>query len=179
VSLLNILKVPDEEVLDPQYYVLLETHVHYLKKHPNTQLIEVTGQQGGFIQWIKQEMMERNIFFNLASANNSSVPGIRPVADKFGRFMLVVPWFKQQLIHFPMELKESPMLVEGMSEIKLAAKGGFKSKHDDFIDTISMLMQMKMWRPSPTTALEFNDSGIWVDLNAEDSSSGSMDSYIV
>lgn len=45
VSLLNILKVPDEEVLDPQYYVLLETHVHYLKKHPNTQLVEVTGQQ--------------------------------------------------------------------------------------------------------------------------------------
>ena len=141
--------------------------------------IEVTGQQGGFIQWIKQEMMERNIFFNLASANNSSVPGIRPVADKFGRFMLVVPWFKQQLIHFPMELKESPMLVEGMSEIKLAAKGGFKSKHDDFIDTISMLMQMKMWRPSPTAAMEFNDNGIWVDLNAEDSTSGSMDSYIV
>lgn len=45
VSLLNILKVPDEEVLDPQYYVLLETHVHYLKKHPNTQLVEVMGQQ--------------------------------------------------------------------------------------------------------------------------------------
>ena len=45
MSLLNILKVPDEEVLDPQYYILLETHVHYLKKHPGTQLVEVTGQQ--------------------------------------------------------------------------------------------------------------------------------------
>ncbi len=45
MSLLNILKVPDEEVLDPQYYILLETHVHYLKKHPSTQLVEVTGQQ--------------------------------------------------------------------------------------------------------------------------------------
>ena len=142
--------------------------------------IEVTGQQGGFVQWIKQEMMERNVFFNLASANNNSIPGIRPVSDKFGRFLLVTPWFKQQLIHFPLELKSSPMLVEAMNELSLAAKGGFKSKHDDFLDTISMLMQLNMWRPSSSSSLEYNDtSGVWEDLNSTDQDGYSINSYIV
>ena len=142
--------------------------------------IEVTGQQGGFVQWIKQEMMERNVFFNIASANNNSTPGIRPVSDKFGRFLLVTPWFKQQLIHFPLELKSSPMLVEGLNELSLAAKGGFKSKHDDFLDTISMLMQLNMWRPSSSSSLEYNDtSGVWEDLNSTDQDGYSIDSYIV
>ena len=36
-------------------------------------------------------------------------------------------------------------------ELRLATIKGFKSKHDDCIDTITMLKEMYTWRPSDTT----------------------------
>jgi len=97
--------------------------------------IEVTGQQGGFIQWIEGEMMNRNIWFTIASDNNSSKPGIRPNTNKMQRFNIVVPWFKTHKIFFPEELRLEPTIVECMDELRLASAGGFKSKHDDFCFT--------------------------------------------
>ena len=55
---------------------------------PQSVGIEVTGQQGGFVTWLQNEMISRNIWFNLATANNSNIPGIRPITDKFSRFLL-------------------------------------------------------------------------------------------
>ena len=63
--------------------------------------IEVSGQQGGFIPWIQDEMLRKNCFFTLASANNSSYPGIKPTTNKLQRFNVVVPWFKQRKVYFP------------------------------------------------------------------------------
>lgn len=140
--------------------------------------IEVTGQQQGFISWIQQEMMDKNTFFNLASAGNGSAAGIRPSSQKFTRFMSVLPWFKQKLFYFPEEMRNDPPMVEGMNELTLVAKGGFKSKHDDFIDTISMLSMMDTWRPSTSMDFQYNDkSGLWEDV--EDDSPSSIGSYIV
>ena len=49
-----------------------------------------------------------------------------------------------------------------MEELKLASVGGFKSKHDDSIDTISMLASMKAWKPSEeSTQLTWEDGNIW------------------
>ena len=93
--------------------------------------VEITGQQGGFIPWINQEMMKRNIWFTLASENNSSNPGIRPNTNKMQRFNIVVPWFKTHKMFFPEEMKLSEPIVELMDELKLASASGFKSKHDD------------------------------------------------
>lgn len=100
--------------------------------------IEVTGQQGGFIPWLNQEMMKRNIWFTLASDNNSSNPGIRPNTNKMQRFNIVVPWFKTHKIFFPEEMKLSEPIVELMDELRLASAGGFKSKHDDGVDYINV-----------------------------------------
>jgi predicted phage terminase large subunit-like protein len=97
--------------------------------------IEVSGQQGGFISWIQEEMMRRNIWFTLASDNNKSDPGIRPNTNKMVRFNVVVPWFKMHKIFFPNELKKDSTLVECMDELTLASPQGFKSKHDDFCFT--------------------------------------------
>ena len=140
--------------------------------------IEITGQQQGFVSWIQQEMMDKNTFFNLASSGNGSAPGIRPSSQKFTRFMSVLPWFKQKLFYFPEEMRNDPPMVEAMNELTLVAKGGFKAKHDDFIDTISMLAMMDTWRPSASMDFQYNDkSGLWEDV--EDDSSSSMSSYIV
>ena len=61
---------------------------------------------------------------------------------------MVVPWFKQGKFYFPEEYRSKPALVELMEELSLASVSGFKSKHDDGIDTISMLSLLKVWLPS-------------------------------
>jgi len=140
--------------------------------------IEVTGQQGGFIQWIEGEMMNRNIWFTIASDNNSSQPGIRPNTNKMVRFNIVVPWFKTHKIFFPEEMKLDSTIVEAMDELRLASAGGFKSKHDDFIDTISMLGSLTVWKPSTEVPIIQNqDNHIW-ELDIPDETNY-INSYIV
>ena len=148
---------------------------------PQSVGIEVSGQQGGFIQWIMNEMINRNSYFNLASDSNSNKPGIRPNTNKMQRFNVVVPLFKAHKIWFPEELKDDLIMKEAMDELRLAAQSGFRSKHDDFIDTISMLGSIKAWKPSQDLPETVNENGVrdilWED---DDIGSGSyLNSYIV
>lgn len=141
--------------------------------------LEVTGQQGGFIPYIQREMNFRNVYFNFASQGNNNQPGIRPVTQKFTRFMTVVPWFKARMMFFPTQLRKGIPMTECMNELSLVAKGGFKAKHDDFIDTISMLSLMNPWRPSADTQFKYNDdSGLWEEEDEEEGYSY-LDSYMV
>lgn len=124
--------------------------------------VEVSGQQQGFISWIQERMIKMNNFFTLASNENSNQPGIRPNTNKLQRFNVVVPWFKAGKMYFPEELRNNSALIEMMEELKLASVGGFKSKHDDAIDTISMLASMQAWKPSEeSTQLSYEDGNIW------------------
>ena len=123
--------------------------------------IEVTGQQGGFISWVQSQMLERNIYFPLASDSNNNSPGIRPNTNKMVRFNTVLPLFKARKIYFPIEKKTGPVLSEAMNEITLVAVGGFKSKHDDFLDTISMLSLLQPWKPSEEATMQQKDDGMW------------------
>jgi len=102
--------------------------------------IEVSGQQGAFIQWIAKEMRARDCFFNLASSSGST-PGIRPTADKLSRFHLVVPLFKAGKIKFPEQMRDSDIMREFIDEIRMASFDGLRAK-DDCLDTISMLVHM-------------------------------------
>lgn len=125
--------------------------------------LEVTGQQAGFVRWIQTEMIERNVFFGLASDGNDNKPGIRPNTNKLVRFNTVVPLFKAKKMFFPLELKESDPMKEAMNELSLVSVSGFKSKHDDFADTISMLASLKTTRPSADGVLvrSKTDPNIW------------------
>lgn len=120
---------------------------------PQSVGVEVNGQQGGFIPWIMAQMMERNIYFPLASEGNDAKPGIRTSTDKLVHFNTVVPWFKSRKMYFPIERKTEPPMVECVTELSLASVSGFRSKHDDFLDTISQLSSLKTWKPSE----EFTD----------------------
>ncbi len=139
--------------------------------------IEVTGQQGGFIQWIQSEMLDRAIFFNLVSDGNSNSPGIRPRANKFDRFMKIVPLFKAKKIYLPTECEDDAPIKEAINELGLVTRKGFKSKHDDFIDTISMLDSMKAWRPSSVSGTMQSDGSM--SLYDYDDDYGFNNSYIV
>jgi len=128
---------------------------------PQSVGIEVSGQQGAFIQWIQNEMMVRNIWFNFAQGKNNQ-PGIQPEVDKLSRFNLVVPWFKAGKIYWPSEMRGTKILGEFVEELIMAMITGFKSKYDDAIDTISMLAYMKVWKPSSDTTVEHKEDGdVW------------------
>lgn len=143
--------------------------------HPMSVGIEITGQQGAFIKWIQQEMMNRNIYFNLAREKNTI--GIRPITNKLSRFNLVVPLFKAGKMYFPDEMRESSIMNEFMSEIRLATVNGLKGK-DDCLDTISMLQNMNPWKPSEETVMTQEENGMW-DMDDDHDDDTSLDSYIV
>jgi len=147
---------------------------------PQSVGIEVTGQQGGFIQWIHSEMMTRNIYFPLASEGNDTKPGIRPNTNKMVRFNTVVPLFKARKMFFPIERKPEGPMQECVNELSLASASGFRSKHDDFIDTISMLGSLITWKPSEEAPMkESPDShGMW-DIDMDTDPIDRMGSYIV
>ena len=142
--------------------------------------VEVSGQQSGFIQWIQTEMINRNQWFTLASDNNSNRPGIRPLTNKMQRFNIVVPWFKAGKMYFPVEMKNNPILQEGIGELGLVSTSGFRSKNDDFLDTISMLAALTPWRPSEETLINSpgTEGSVW-ELDVEQDSTDRMASYIV
>jgi predicted phage terminase large subunit-like protein len=134
--------------------------------------VEVTGQQGGFIRWINNEMLDKNVFFNLASSKNGNEPGIRPASDKITRFNQVLPLFKQKKIWFPEEMRDTAYGRELMDELINVSKKGFKSKHDDVADTISMLLEFDAYAPSEDSPGVLDelaaDSDIWADFEPDD-----------
>jgi len=141
--------------------------------------IEISGQQGGFISWIQNEMMNRNIYFSLASDNNNNKPGVRPNTNKMVRFNIMVPLFKLNKIYFPAEKKNSIPIKEVMDELRLAATNGFRSKHDDFIDTISMLGVLTPWKPTQVGILAKDKKyNIW-ELEDNNTEISDLNSYIV
>lgn len=140
--------------------------------------IEVSGQQQGFIPFIRERMLRTQVYFNLASSQNGGQSGIRPTTDKMSRFNVVLPWFKCQYMYFPEQLKNDPRMLEAMNELTLASMGGFKSKHDDFIDTVSMLALLNYVRPSHTPlALGIGEDG--VEDSEQDRWESNFSSYIV
>ena len=142
--------------------------------------VEISGQQKGFIPWIKKEMGSRNIWFTLASEGNSNQEGIRPSTQKIQRFNLVVPWFKAKKMYFPRDLKDTVEMQEVLDVLTLVTMEGYKSKHDDCGDAISMLASLKTWKPSSDLPMVKNtdDDPFWyVDEDTNDVSA--MNSYIV
>lgn len=130
---------------------------------PQSVGIEVSGQQGGFVSWIQREMENRNNYFTLASENNAKKPGVRPITktNKFSRFNEVVPLIKAGHLFFPLECKGHECVRQGLNELSLVSHKGFRSKHDDFCDTITMLNMIQTWRPSEYLDMKEDDNGIW------------------
>ncbi len=124
-------------LMDKNIDILFDYVVRYDVKSVG---IEVTGQQGAFVTWIRKEMHRRNVYFTIVE--------VRPTADKLKRFHNVVPLFRKGKMWFSKDLIGSDFMVEAMAELQRATVSGFKSRHDDFIDTVSMLAEMNPWKPS-------------------------------
>lgn len=110
--------------------------------------IEISGQQKAMVSWLRSEQIKRNIFFNFLSSNNEGSEGIRPIGDKFSRFMLFLPRIKQKKLWIADEMLETDWGLEFSDEISKAGSKGFKSRHDDVLDSISMLGSFEAYKPS-------------------------------
>jgi len=154
--------------------------------------IEISGQQGGFIPWIKQQQMERNCFFSIGKdkVDGKAEEGYRPTTNKLERFKTILPWIKQGHLYLPEELKDDPRVEEAMDELSLASPNGFRSLHDDWLDTVSMLSRLQAYRPSQRvlldknqTANELNDKyqgvSLWELEKEEDKVEVGFSSYMV
>ena len=131
--------------------------------------IEINGQQKGFISWIRGEMVTRNVFFNLAK--QGSVEGIRRNGNKIDNFKLFVPTIKAKRLWLPQEMKDTPYMIELLDELRYSTNSGFKSKHDDVCDTLSMLLDIDAYKPGIAAAAEYisNEEGTFGFFTGNDS----------
>ena len=124
----------------------------FVKKYnPLSVGVEVSGQQKGFVDWLKRDMVTRKIYFTLANDKNSGEEGLRPLTSKLTRFNVALPIFKARQIAFPVELKDSRIMLEFVDELTSITLSGIKSLNDDCIDTVSMLPLLKYVNPSDPT----------------------------
>jgi predicted phage terminase large subunit-like protein len=101
--------------------------------------VEVSGQQYGFVSWMKDKMVENATWFNIIET--------RPVANKLAYFQAILPQLKGGNIIFPSEFKNTPELKELMHEYHMATPEGLKSKQDDCIDGTSRLSNIVPVKP--------------------------------
>ena len=132
--------------------------------------VEASGQQGGFIAWIKAEMIKKNVFFNLAKGHDSKKEGIVPKSKKIARFMQFMPIISAKKLMLPEEMKNAKYMVELLEELRFVTKKGFKSKHDDIADTLSMLTELEPFAPSEVTTTEYiqNEEGTYAVFPDDD-----------
>ena len=81
-------------------------------------------------------------------------------------------------MYFPRELAAGEPLTEMMEELSLASPGGFRSKHDDSIDTVSMLGLMTVWPPSEEVVMSEKSDGMW-EIDDINEATEALESYIV
>ncbi len=137
----------EKNLMDKNIDTLFDFVVRY---NPRQVGIEISGQQGGFISWIKREMISRNTFFQMAGPTKA---GIRPNKNKLDRFHTILPMFKQGKMWFSEHIKDTNFMRETLAELDRATGSGFRSRHDDVIDTISMLSELEPWKPSKTAVI--------------------------
>lgn len=139
--------------------------------------IEISGQQAGFIPWIHDQMLQRNIWFSLAKDSVKGEVGLRPKGGKLERFDIFLPTINAGLLHFPHEMKDTDYMDELLLELSLVTTEGFRSKHDDILDTLTMLPRMQMFAPTVEHVTRYNPlADIW-ELEAD--ISVNFNSYIV
>ncbi len=164
-----------QQLMDKNIDDLFDYAIRY---NPRSVGVEISGQQGGFISWIRKEMVSRNVFFQFAG--KGTVKGIRPTADKMSRFHTILPMFKQGKMWFSEHLKGTFFMEEMVNELERITGDGMKSRHDDCIDTVSMLSELSPWKPAKVT-LEVKevDDPYAPMIDQEDHSYFETASYIV
>lgn len=153
--------------------------------HPLSVGVEISGQQRGFVNWIKRDMNSRGVYFGLATDKNSGEDGLRPNTSKLVRFNVALPLIKAKRIWFPKEMRESEIMSEYVDELTSITPTGIKSLHDDCVDTISQLPLMDYVKPYDPRLMEkekktyLKPSRYFGGINDDNQEINQINSYIV
>ena len=155
------------------------------KYKPKMVGIEISGQQGGFVDWLFREMQIRGEYFTLAKQKgreHTNDFGIRPNKQKILRLESILSLFNRGQISICKEVVNSSYGKELYQELELATNGGFLSKHDDAVDSMTQLMDMNIYKPSESIVEEVKPKSkfdmIFADENFSDKEIGES-SYVV
>jgi predicted phage terminase large subunit-like protein len=121
------------------------------KYKPQLVGIEISGQQGGFVDWINMESRRRKETIILAKQKgreHTNDVGIRPTKNKILRLERVAPLVRRGKIKIARDVLEGSYGKELYTELKLASSKSFMSKHDDAIDSFSQIMDLNIYKPS-------------------------------
>lgn len=124
------------------------------KYNPMSVGVELNGQQGGFIPWIQQEMIDRDIFFTLAKTIGANGKATRigilspNNQNKLDRFNVMLPILKAGKFWLPKDLQDTDIIREAVNELFNVTHKGITSRHDDWLDTFSMLGLMQTSYPA-------------------------------
>lgn len=117
--------------------------------------VELDGGQTLHLINLRERMPKKNVFFTFARQRGAKIgsEGIRSRLEggnKHWRFRMMLPYFQNQKIWFPVELKGTADMNELLEEIKYTTYSGFGTPHDDGCDIISQLAMMEIMYPAPT-----------------------------
>jgi predicted phage terminase large subunit-like protein len=123
-----------------KFEMLLNKLLDFIQEYkPEAIGIEVTGQQIALTDIVRNNAHKRGLYVNIIE--------IRPTKDKFSRFNMMTGLFYAEKIKFSTKIKNTKYGEELIDELEKATIDGFKSKHDDIIDTISQLGDMYIIKP--------------------------------
>ena len=147
--------------------------------------IETDGQQKAHLFALKEMMVKRTEWFQFARQKGAKYgsEGILSRSaggNKHERFRFMLPQFQNHKIHFPLELKETPDMVEALKQLKYTTWDAFGG-HDDFPDTISQLgmidLRFPMVSANSYTAASNRDRSLWDDFKGSASDTSAYSSY--
>lgn len=152
-----------------------------LKYNPISVGIEVSGQQGAFISLLRNEMMQRNIYFPIARSKDGNKEGIPAKTNKMERLRLSIPFWKTGKMYLPEDLKSTTLVQELLDELAMVTIDGIKSKHDDALDMVSQLEQMHLIYPDAMQANlgNVNNNSVFDDEILNEESNIGHASYVV
>ena len=151
------------------------------KYNPISVGIEVSGQQGAFISLFKDEMVRRNEYFTIAKGKDGNREGIPARTNKMERLRLSIPFWKSGKMFLPSDLKSTALVQELLGELAMVTIDGIKAKHDDALDMVSQLEQMRLVYPDDYQANlgKEQKNGIYDDVILDDNHGVGYASYVV
>ena len=146
--------------------------------------VEIDGQQKAHLFALKEMMVKKGIFFTFARQKGSKYgsEGILSRSsggNKHSRFRMMLPQFQNHKIHFPIELEDTPDMIEALKQLRYTSWSAFGG-HDDFPDTVSQLLLMEVVFPTISpgsySSAGKKDRSLWDEVEEHDTSSA-YDSY--
>jgi len=110
-------------------------------------------------QWIRQEMIRRNLFFNIVHMSDNSKK------KKILRISSLEPRFNMKKVFLPSDHRKT-LISELTHELKLTTRKECKARHDDLIDCLANFTQMQMIAPGKQETYNF-EKGTFEEVQYE------------